>query len=212
VDFVGTGTVVDPYIGGYLLGGQVGYNFQNGPFVAGVEVDVSKTNIEGTRACGANQGIAPPAFTFSPLFLTCKSELDWIATAAVRLGVTAWWSDRTLFYVKGGGAWTHEEVTVGCIFGPNNNPLLAAECRNVAGASSNGFSASHNKVGGMIGVGSEFGLTRDWSAKAEFTYIRFGDHDVTASDGTVLNIGASVAEAKIGVNYRFGAGPIVAKY
>jgi opacity protein-like surface antigen len=211
VGFVGTGVEVDPYIGGYLLGGQAGYNFQNGSFVAGVEVDVSKTNINGTRTCGTSPGVDGAGVTvaFSPLLLTCRSDFDWLATAAVRLGVTAWWSDRTLFYVKGGGAWAREEVTVGCILGPNNS---AAGCRNAANVFTNGFSATHDKVGGMIGVGSEFGLTRDWSAKAEFTYIRFRDHDVTATDGTVLNIGASVAEAKIGVNYRFGSGPIIARY
>lgn len=213
VDFVGTGTVVDPYIGGYLLGGQAGYNFQNGPFVAGVEVDVSKTNISGTRTCGTSPGVDANGATvaFSPLLLTCRNDFDWLATAAVRLGMTAWWSDRTLFYVKGGAAWAREEVTVGCILGPNNNPA-DRHCRNPANVFTSGFSATDNKVGGMIGVGSEFGLTRDWSAKAEFTYIRFRDHDITATDGTVLNIGASIVEAKIGVNYRFGEHPIIAKY
>jgi outer membrane immunogenic protein len=56
----------------------------------------------------------------------------------------------------------------------------------------------------LIAVGTEFGLTREWSAKAEFAYIRFRDQEITASDGSRIDIGASVATAKIGVNYRFG--------
>jgi opacity protein-like surface antigen len=68
--------------------------------------------------------------------------------------------------------------------------------------STSGFSASNFKAGGLVGLGSEFGLTREWSAKAELNYIWF-PHDITAA-GTQLNFGASVVEAKIGLNYRFG--------
>ena len=59
---------------------------------------------------------------------------------------------------------------------------------------------------------AEFGLTRDWSAKAEFTYIRFRERDVIASDGSPLKASSGVAEAKIGVNYRFGVRSIFVAY
>jgi hypothetical protein len=204
IDFVGTGTTVDPYIAGWLAGGQVGYNVQYGPYVVGVEVDASKTNANGTAACGSDAGRSPfDVIRFTSLFLTCQNALDWITMAAVRLGTTLPWSDRTLLYVKAGGAVARESVTVGCVFGANN--LGVPRCLDPLNLFTGGFVGSEIKAGGMIGVGSEFGLTREWSAKAELNYIWFGHRDITAQpDGIRLNVGAGLAEAKIGLNYRFG--------
>jgi opacity protein-like surface antigen len=201
VDFIGTGVSVDPYVSGYLLGGQVGFNFQNGPWVVGVEGEFSKTNIKGTQTCGADQGFDFAPFgssivRFASLFLTCENELKWIATAAVRLGVTAWWSDRVLLFVKGGGAWTNENVTIGCIFGPGNNEPGLRWFRRLRQA-----------VRRTDRWGTELGLTPNWSAKAEFTWIRFRDDDLVASEGSRLSTGTSVTTAKVGVNYRFGRRP-----
>jgi opacity protein-like surface antigen len=205
VDFVGTGVSVDPYMSGYLAGGQIGYNVQYGPYVVGVEVDASKTNLNGTRACGNSPGVdgSGASVAFSPLFLTCQNALDWIATAAVRFGTTLPWSDRTLLYVKAGGAATNETITVSCIFGSANLPSVR-HCVNSDNVFTNGSNASQTAWGGMVGAGAEFGLTREWSAKAELNYIWFGNRDVTTSDASRLSIGAGIAEAKIGLNYRFG--------
>ena len=60
----------------------------------------------------------------------------------------------------------------------------------------------------MLGYGTEFALTRNWSARAEYNYIGFGDRNVIASDGSVLNIGMHVSEAKVGLNYRFDNGVV----
>ncbi len=204
VEWTGTGASVDPYVSGYLLGGQVGYNYQSGAFVLGVEIDASKTNTTGAAICGSDPGTDPNtglSVRFTQLFLTCQNDMNWMVTAAARLGMVAPWSDRTLFYAKAGAAWTREDVTVSCIYGPNNNP--ATGCYNANNVFTNGSTASANTVGGMIGFGGEFGFTRNWSAKAEFNYIQFRDHDVTTTDGSRLNIGAHVAQGKIGVNYRF---------
>jgi hypothetical protein len=48
---------------------------------------------------------------------------------------------------------------------------------------------------------------RNWSAKAEYDYISFGDRKLTASDGSLLNVGMHVS-VKVGVNYRFGGGAV----
>jgi len=77
-------------------------------------------------------------------------------------------------------------------------------CLNSNNVLTSGADASHTIWGGMVGFGSEFGLTREWSAKAELNYIWFGNRDVTASDAARLSIGAGIAQAKIGLNYRFG--------
>jgi opacity protein-like surface antigen len=69
----------------------------------------------------------------------------------------------------------------------------------------NSSTASHSKTGYTVGFGSEFALTPNWSAKAEYAYIKFGNDTVVASDGTIFNVGLHVNQVKVGLNYRFGA-------
>ncbi len=54
----------------------------------------------------------------------------------------------------------------------------------------------------MLGYGTEFAFTSHWTAKAEFDWIEFGHKSVTLSDGTAINTYQSVAQAKVGVNYK----------
>ena len=79
-------------VNGFLGGGQIGYNFQSGIVVIGVEADASWANIKGTTPC--------------LIALSCKREVNSLGTVTGRIGFTA---DRALIYVKGGGAWAHFE-------------------------------------------------------------------------------------------------------
>ena len=115
------GGSASPHVGGYLWGGDIGYNYQFGQWVLGVEADFGKTNLNGGTACapllsGSNSdGNAAPMFQ-----MTCNAWANWIATATARLGYS--WG-RTLYYVKGGGAWTNEQFSATCNLGPlNGNP------------------------------------------------------------------------------------------
>ena len=74
------------------------------------------------------------------------------------------------------------------------------------------MTASIGRAGLLIGYGTEFAFDRHWSAKAETSYLSFADKNVIASDGSPLNVGMHIWETKIGVNYRFDGGPIVAKF
>jgi len=209
----------NPRIMGGLGGGQAGYNYQMNNWVFGVEADIGGANIHGARTCGqstASVGRDPVTFApslFSPFALTCGENMDWLATATARLG----WAnnDRTLYYVKAGGAWTNETTTIGCVIAPQNNVAGAFNtlCRNQALAVTNGFNTSASRAGWTLGFGTEFDLGNHWSAKAEYDYISFGTHTGLASDGTtVLATGTSISEVKVGVNYRFTPGLVVAKY
>lgn len=198
---------VDPKVGGFIGGGTVGYNLQNGMWVYGIEGDISGTNLKGSQACGPLQGtplVAGPFFN-----TTCNTSSDWIATLAGRVGIT--WQ-RALLYVKGGAAWTDADYNLTCNQGPVNGlapapPLTgpAASCFNTAGALISGSSASNSHVGYVVGFGSEYALTRQWSAKAEYAYMDFGTKNVVGSDGTLFNVGLKVNQYKIGLNYRFNA-------
>jgi outer membrane autotransporter protein len=199
-----------PHIGGYDVGGSVGYNWQNGRVVFGVEGALEKTNLNGGSACGPlATGGGVGTLTLGPMFeMTCSAWASWIAEATARVGFT--W-ERALFYVKGGGAWTNENFMATCntlgAIPPALNP-----CTNPAGNASIGLAASTGRAGWLIGYGTEFAFDRHWSAKAETSYLSFADKNVIATDGSVLNLGMHIWETKIGINYRFDGGPVVARY
>lgn len=73
---------------GAIYGGQVGYNWQKGSLVLGVEGSYSATSLQGDTAC--------------LVVLECKRKVDSVATAVARVGYA---SDRSLLYVMGGAAW-----------------------------------------------------------------------------------------------------------
>jgi outer membrane autotransporter protein len=206
------GGEVSPHIGGYLFGGDIGYNYQTGSYVFGVEGDLSTTNTKGGTACGPLSVIPVTLAAGSMFQMTCNANANWIATATARAGYT--W-DRALLYVKGGGAWTDEQFSATCNFGPLNAVFLASgfrSCSNPAGAFSNGLTASSGRDGWTIGTGTEFALTPNWSAKAEADYVSFGDTTVAASDGSALKVGMHLWEEKVGLNYRFNTGPAGASH
>jgi opacity protein-like surface antigen len=209
-NYVGGG--VSPRVGGYLFGGNVGYNYQTGAWVLGIEAELGKTNLIGSTACGPLLADVTGTANAAPGFMmTCNAWANWIGTATARVGY-AW--ERVLLYAKAGGAWTREYVSATCNYGPNHPVEVAIlggiqACTNPAEAISNGFAASGNtRTGWIVGYGTEFALTRNWSARAEYNYIKFGDRNVIASDGSVLNIGMHVSEAKVGLNYRFDNGVV----
>jgi outer membrane immunogenic protein len=72
---------------GGLVGGTLGYNYQVGQAVFGVEGDIDWANIKGTtnNACA----------------LGCKTSDDWLSTVRGRIGYAA---DRFMPFITGGGA------------------------------------------------------------------------------------------------------------
>ena len=91
---------------GFLGGGQIGYNYQLGWAVLGVEGDFEGLGVTGTAPC---------LVAFS-----CNADSHWLATVSGRIGGLV--GDRTLVYVKGGAAWlntahslgTYLKITNGC--------------------------------------------------------------------------------------------------
>ncbi len=163
-----------------------------------------------TQRSNAGYGGGNPTGAFNPFFQTCNTRMDWIATATGKLGYS--W-DRTLYYVKGGAAFTDETVTGELHHRAAQRPgppvqqpgWCLVQQRSRPSASRTGWTA---------GFGAEFALNANWSAKAEYDYISFGSRTGTASDGTTLITSRTdVQMTKVGVNYRFNAGgPVVARY
>jgi outer membrane immunogenic protein len=74
-------------ISGGLVGGTVGYNYQIGQAVIGVEGDIDWADINGT--------------TNNACFFGCKTSDDWLSTVRGRVGYAA---GRFMPYVTGGAA------------------------------------------------------------------------------------------------------------
>jgi outer membrane autotransporter protein len=191
---------------GALGGGTVGYNWQAGRYVYGLEADGAWTGVQSSAQC---QPLNPPlAGGFSvnnSLFqTTCHDNINWTATVAGRLGYV--WMPHTLIYAKAGVAIAEETFSESCNMGPLNgliNGGFSQNCVNANGAFVNNASASTTAVGWMLGYGTEFAFTAHWTAKAEFDWMDFGHKTVTLSDGTAINTFQSVAQAKVGVNYKW---------
>ncbi len=81
---------------GFIGGGQIGFNYQMGSIVVGVEGDYSWSNIK--------QETVDPFLTGTGATATFKN--NYFATAGGRLGY-AW--DPVLLYVKGGAAWSKDQ-------------------------------------------------------------------------------------------------------
>jgi outer membrane immunogenic protein len=86
-------------LNGGLVGGQVGYNWQTGNWVWGVEGDIQASwQEESASATVAGVGL-----------VTVKGEFPWFATLRGRLGY-AW--DRHLLYATGGVAWITTKLSL----------------------------------------------------------------------------------------------------
>jgi outer membrane immunogenic protein len=74
-------------VNGGLVGGTIGYNYQIGQTVLGIEGDIDWQNVKGSNAaCVAG---------------VCQTKSDWLSTVRGRLGYAI---DRWMPYVTGGGA------------------------------------------------------------------------------------------------------------
>jgi opacity protein-like surface antigen len=179
---------------GFIGGGQIGYNYQLGSAVFGIEADLSKDVSDGTNTCFAVSG--------STVSSNCRVRPDLYATLTGRLGYAA---GPALFYAKGGAAWTHGAVDM--LFNQNNfGPGFTTAVFN--------SSSSFDATGWTAGGGIEYALTPAWSTKLEYDYLAFGGRDVATPyvagnpsglTAPVASVAEQVHQVKFGLNYRLGA-------
>ncbi len=172
---------------GPLGGGQVGYNFQAGKFVYGVELDGGLAALRGENSCFTGLG-----------GVNCQRIVNALGTLAGRLGY-AW--DRSLVYVKGGAAFNDTTYKIN----GNTNALALGTA-----------SVDQTTAGWMVGVGIEYAVTQKWSAKAEYNYMNFSTSPrfttVTLVGAQPTRINDDMNVFKVGFNYKLAPGAVVAKY
>jgi outer membrane immunogenic protein len=167
------------------IGGQVGYNYQRGCFVYGLETDFNY-NSSSTSGTGVNF-LAMPLINY-----TVSQQVDYFGTLRARLGFTP--ADRYLIYVTGGLAY-------GYVSSRSYIPFTDV----VFSGSSSGM-----QVGWTVGAGNEFALTNCWSVKLEYLYINLGSSSYSYSGPGVppggtytTNIDTAQHVIRVGFNYKF---------
>jgi outer membrane immunogenic protein len=195
---------------GFIGGLQAGYNWQSGPFVLGIEADIQASAEKGGVGFFCGGLICSPAQTAipiaaAPVTASINHHLDWFGTLRARAGFTV--TPRILAYVTGGLAYGHIE-TDGLLTGFN--------ALGVATATS--FSGSSWEWGWTIGGGIEAHLGGNWTAKVEYLYMDLGSisHSAVVVNAPPIrgefNTDITDHILRVGLNYKFGGGPVVARY
>jgi outer membrane immunogenic protein len=165
--------------GGVIGGGEIGYNWQTGRIVWGVEADFSGASIKGSDMQNATAPIAGFPNTISGQG-TATEKLDYFGTVRGRLGFTL--TDPLLVYATGGFAFGHvasgtlltEAASGGCFCG--SSPTVAA-------------AASSTLTGWTVGGGLEYMLTPSWTVKGEYLYYDLGSMSYALPGIVQLNAG-----------------------
>ena len=179
----GTDQSAGPQPQGGFGGGQIGYNFQSGSFVFGVETDFQGGNISD-RVTG---------LTVNSNDFSSRESIDWFGTMRGRIGYAF---GRVLVYGTGGVA--YGDVREGAFVTNGVNAVS--------------FGNNSTQVGWVAGGGVEFKITPSWSLKGEYQYVDLGSQTLNGTDTTGASVTAtgpenSFSTVRLGLNYRFGGGP-----
>jgi len=168
---------------GFAAGEQIGYNFQAGRIVYGVEADAQWLGGSASRSV-TNIAVINPADVF-----TTTAQSAWLGTFRGRVGTTI---DRALLYVTGGAAYSG--VKFSDYFGSFGNTFHSS------------VSESPGLWGWTIGGGVEWAIDNKWSWKAEYLFADFGPATTTIANiaGNDIAVTHKYSEnpVRVGLNYR----------
>jgi outer membrane immunogenic protein len=179
---------------GFIGGGQIGYNWQSGSFVFGVEAMFDYSDIKG--------GINPLRGGLPPLGMddNFETRIRSLFLATARVG-HAW--NNWLIYAKGGYAGGDVRVSVSDVVGINQGSGSASSWRS----------------GWTVGAGVEYGITPNWTVAGEYNYVRLqsGSYQLAGAAAPALyTFDVATRDthlALVKLNYKFNwGGPVVARY
>ncbi|MGY8678671.1 outer membrane beta-barrel protein [Bradyrhizobium sp. UFLA05-153] len=195
----------------FIGGAQIGYNWQMGTWVVGIEGDGAWQQLiqHSFVQFGTNRAVGAPMGTVASDTAYFRSEQGALGTVRGRIGYTG---GNWLLYATGGlavGAVKHSMTEVlapgvACPVAPS------ATCRTV--------SDDTTRVGWTVGAGAEWLFARNWSVGAEYLYVDLGRTTLTLAPAGGFFFNTSTARfddrehvARVKINYHFG-GPVVARY
>lgn len=162
----------------FIGGGQVGYNWQFGAGLVGIETDIQ----------GLSQGRSGTLFNSAPTVgfpdfrnatLSATNSVDYLGTFRGRFGYTL--TPTLLLYGTGGLAYGGVRSSTSILQQP-----VGAGVGGVNTPYSSAGSFSGTRVGWTAGLGAEWMFWSRWSAKIEYLYYDLGS--VTYSPGTLTSI------------------------
>lgn len=167
-------------VDGILGGAQIGYNYQTGAWVFGVEADLSLTDIAGnTRVVAANGDVS-----------TSNPRLRWTSLVTGRIGYV--WGP-ALLYVKGGAAFAKFHYYADDI---TNGTTAATNINRTGWTVGGGLEYALNSAWSVRG---EYDYL-------DFNRKNFGLVDSTGTPAT-LALTQPLHEVRFGLNYRFNGLP-----
>lgn len=172
---------------GGTAGGQIGYRWQTGIWVFGLEGQGNWADFKGRNVSLLGGG----AFTN-------ESKIGAFGLFTGQVGF-AW--NNVLLYVRGGGAVTDDRFRV---YSTPTGVLAAT-------------TTDDTRWGGVVGAGVEFGFSPNWSAGVAYDHMFMDSrtYDFRTVPGGVAfgtdRIKQDVDVVTVRVNYRWG-GPVIAKY
>lgn len=180
--FAGTPTgAVSHNSTGIAAGGQIGINFQTGPWVYGIEGDAdwlsNKATTNGSTAAGTNQHV----FT-----------LDMLSTVRGRVGYAF---DRALFYGTGGFAMGDYSTT---------RTQVTGTFMGATAGTAETFSTL--RLGWTAGGGIEYALGDNWTVRAEYLFVDLEKLTYTFPLANITQAAPQeyVQVVRAGFNFKFG--------
>jgi len=184
---------------GPFAGGQLGYNWQSGRTLLGLEADASFADMDGTNTC----------FAFSGFYVSanCRAKIDALGTLTGRFGFLPF-DARTLVYGKAGLAWMQGDIATTPNGGIGRPPS----------------DESGVQWGFTVGAGIERAITPRWTVKAEYGFLAFDDKGFAAPSsefqpapplgafvpvaGARTDFSADIHQFKLGMNYALSGGAV----
>ena len=239
---LGVTNSLSPNGGGFIGGGQIGYDWQatfgGHSFVTGVEADIQGVASGGNTATGTRVttvgGTALSDSTGAPIttVTSVSKSLDYLGTVRGRIGYLA--TPQLLIYGTGGLAYGGTRISSSTMsYAPTISP--SSDLTYAWGSSG---SNSSTQVGWTAGGGAEWMFLPNWSLKSEYLYYDLGQVSynqglsgayVTANSLVPGNYSAgqlwwgnmsqvttrfngNIVRAGINYHFNFASAPVVAKY
>jgi outer membrane immunogenic protein len=181
---------------GWLAGGTIGWNYQFGRGVVGVEADFDWAGIKDSRFIDL-PAAAPTVRT------SASQKIDYFGTVRGRLGFLA--ADPLVLYATGGMAYANvkNDANIDEFF---NLPMRGSQFI----ASSSGV-----RYGWTTGAGAEWKFTRNWRLTGEYLYYDLGSQTIRGNESNrfiAINFATYTFATRgnivrAGINYQFGGAP-----
>jgi outer membrane immunogenic protein len=176
----------------WVAGGRVGYNWQTGPWLYGLEADLSGMHLKSEMSTLVPAVLGVP----TPSNANANADVDWYGTVRGRLG---WTSGPLLFYGTGGLAY--------------GNVDLNGSISSSVGPRSLSLQTSATKTGWVAGGGIEYQWRPNLILSLGYQYVDLGSVGVagtnTAFSGILSeNVGAHARFSVVtaGLSWRFFTG------